>query len=214
MWRKAAALSRKEITANFCKVPASPVTAQPSSSPVPQPRLPSGSEKSREEPWRRGHPAGMTLSVPPARARASPAAAGLPLHIPVAAEAGRGRGEEAGSLPQPWPRCRPSPAALPGGAAVAPGWRQPVVNTAAPGSSTPAGPGMLSLSAAPGTAERGEKLSREGWAGTEPVPVPRDGSRSLSPTTGLPSQVWPQAQHLLIHSPGPLPAQWPTHPQQ
>lgn len=214
MWRKAAALSRKEITANFCKVPASPVTAQPSSSPVPQPRLPSGSEKSREEPWRRGHPAGMTLSVPPARARASPAAAGLPLHISVAAEAGRGRGEEAGSLPQPWPRCRPSPAALPGGAAVAPGWRQPVVNTAAPGSSTPAGPGMLSLSAAPGTAERGEKLSREGWAGTEPVPVPRDGSTSLSPTTGLPSQVWPQAQHLLIHSPGPLPAQWPTHPQQ
>lgn len=77
------ALGRKEITANFCKVPASTVIAQPGSSPVPQPHLSSGTEKSREEPWPRGHPAGVTLSVPSPRPQASPAAARLPLRISV-----------------------------------------------------------------------------------------------------------------------------------
>lgn len=85
-------LGRKEITANFCKVPASTVTAQPSSSPVPQPRPSSGTEKSREEPRQRGHSAGVTLSVLSPWPQASPAAAKLPLSISVlgsmAAEAG------------------------------------------------------------------------------------------------------------------------------
>lgn len=190
---------RKEITANFCKVPASTVTAQPSSSPVPQPRLSGGTEKSREEPGRRGHPAGVTFSVAsslPSRSKAAPA------HLRAGQRGCRGR-------TRPWGRrkalCRsggpaagPPLAALHGERVRPPGWRQPVVNTAAPRLQHPHGdPSMLSLSAAPGSAERGGEAKQRGL-GWSLSSGPRE---LLQGCPAVPSQAEApqrQPQHLLI----------------
>lgn len=167
----------KEITADFCKVPASTVTAQPGSSPVPRPHLSSGTGKSREEPWPRGRPAGVTHSVPSRWPRASPAAARLALAHPRAGQRGcRGR-------TRPWGRrralcCSAGPAAGPALAVLPWGERghragvSRLLTRLPPAPAPPRGPSNAQQLPA---GQRGEeKPSREGWAGTVPVLVPCD----------------------------------------
>lgn len=112
-------------------------------------------------------------------------------------------------MPQRWPRCQLSPGCAAVASARAPGWRQLVVNTAAPQLQHPrGGPGTLSLSAAPGTAEReGEAKQRGlGWhragpcpQGWQQVPVTCRRAAQLCP-----ARLWPHEGSHSIPSPTAL----------
>lgn len=99
-------------------------------------------------------------------------------------------GEEDVSVLQGWPRRRPSPGCAAVVSTRAPGWRQPVVNTAAPRLQQPrGGSGTLSLSAAPCTAERGGEAKQRGLGWHRAGPCPQ-GWQQVPVTCRRAAQLW------------------------